>query len=149
MPRDNLVISLIQHGIDQAAEPACGGTGCPDGCEPGYFVQPTVFARVSNEATIARDKISGPVLTITGYDYEEQAIRIANDTPYDLAANVASGDPERALRVTARLRAGQVRINGAAGDFEAPFGGCEQSGNSREGGAEGFADFLETRSVAV
>lgn len=80
---------------------------------------------------------------------EEEAIRIANDTPYGLAANVASGDPERALRVAARLRAGQVRINDAAGDFETPFGGYKQSGNGREGGAEGFGDFVETKSVVV
>jgi len=143
------VISLIQQGIDEGAELACGGIGRPDGCESGYFVQPTVFARVTNEATIAREEIFGPVLTIIGYEDEEDAIRIANDTPYGLAANVASGDPERAFRVAARLRAGQVRINDAAGDFETPFGGYKQSGNGREGGPEGFGDFLETKSVVV
>jgi len=108
-----------------------------------------VFARATNEATIAREEIFGPVLTIIGYEDEEEAIRIANDTPYGLAANVSSGDPERAFRVAARLRAGQVRINDAGGDFETPFGGYKQSGNGREGGPEGFRDFLETKAVVA
>jgi len=141
------VVSLIQKGIDEGAELACGGVDRPDGCDAGYFVQPTVFARVTNEATIAREEIFGPVLTIIGYEDEEEAIRIANDTPYGLAANVSSGDPARARRVAARLRAGQVRINDAAGDFETPFGGYKQSGNGREGGPQGFEDFLETKAV--
>jgi aldehyde dehydrogenase (NAD+) len=143
------VVSLIRQGIEEGAELACGGVERPAGCETGYFVQPTVFARVSNEATIAREEIFGPVLTLIGYDDEEEAIRIANDTPYGLAANVSSGDPERARRVAGRLRAGQIRINDAAGDFQTPFGGYKQSGNGREGGAIGFEDFLEIKSIVT
>jgi len=141
------VLSLIRQGIDEGAELACGGTARPEGCESGYFVQPTVFARVTNKATIAREEIFGPVLAIIGYQDEDEAIRIANDTPYGLAANVSSGDLERAFRVATQLRAGQVRINDASGDFETPFGGYKQSGNGREGGAEGFRDFLEIKAV--
>jgi len=143
------VISLIRQGIDEGAELACGGVERPPGCDTGYFVQPTVFARVSNEATVAREEIFGPVLTIIGYEDEEEAIRIANDTPYGLAANVSSSDPARARRVAARLRAGQIRINDAAGDFQTPFGGYKQSGNGREGGAVGFEDFLEIKAIVV
>jgi aldehyde dehydrogenase (NAD+) len=110
-------------------------------------VRPTVFANVVNEMTVAREEIFGPVLVIIGYADEEEAIRIANDTPYGLSAYVQGGDIERARRVASRLRAGQVNINGAAIDRHAPFGGYKQSGNGREWGEHAFAEFLEVKAV--
>ncbi len=139
--------ALIQKGIDEGAELVCGGTGKPDGLERGYFVKPTVFANVSNEMTIAREEIFGPVIAIIPYLDEEEAIRIANDTPYGLSAYVSSGDLEHARRVAARLRAGMVHLNGADTDFAAPFGGYKQSGNGREWGAAGIEEFLELKAV--
>jgi aldehyde dehydrogenase (NAD+) len=109
-------------------------------------VKPTIFANVTNDMTIAREEIFGPVLTILGYGSEDEAVAIANDTPYGLAAYV-QGTPDRARRVAARLRAGQVFLNGAGLDFSAPFGGYKQSGNGREWGAHAFAEFLETKAV--
>ena len=141
------VVSLIQKGIDEGCELVCGGTGRPPGLTSGWFVQPTVFARVSNHATIAREEIFGPVLSIIGYNGEDEAIRIANDTPYGLAAYVQSGSVVRARAVAARLRAGYIEINHPAGDPEAPFGGYKQSGNGREGGATGFCGFLEIKAI--
>ncbi|MCK6554183.1 aldehyde dehydrogenase family protein [Candidatus Binatia bacterium] len=138
---------LIQAGIDDGAELVTGGPGLPAGLTKGYYVRPTVFANVRNDMTIAREEIFGPVLSILPYDSEEDAIRIANDTPYGLSAYVSSGDPERALRVAARLRAGNVHINGAGPDFSAPFGGYKQSGNGREWGEYGFEEFLEVKAV--
>ena len=141
------VVSLIEKGIEEGSELVCGGAERPAGHDKGWFVQPTVFGRVSNEATIAREEIFGPVLSIIGYDDEEEAIRIANDTPYGLAAYVQSGSPEHARKVAARLRAGYIEINHPGSDPEAPFGGYKQSGIGREGGAEGFESFLEIKSV--
>ena len=106
-----------------------------------------MFANVRNDMTIAREEIFGPVLCILPYDTEEEAIRIANDTPYGLSGYVSSGDPERALRVASRLRTGNVHINGAPVDYAAPFGGYKQSGNGREWGEFGFEEFLEVKAV--
>lgn len=138
---------LIQAGIDEGAELVCGGTGLPEGIDAGYYVKPTVFANVRNDMTISREEIFGPVLSIIPYDSEEQAIAIANDTPYGLSGYVTSADLGRARAVAAELRTGMVHINGAGGDPSAPFGGYKQSGNGREWGAYGFEDFLETKAV--
>jgi aldehyde dehydrogenase (NAD+) len=138
---------LIQKGIDEGARLVVGGLGRPEGLERGYFVRPTVFSGVNNEMTIAREEIFGPVLVMIPYEDEEEAIRIANDTPYGLAAYVQSGDIERARRVAARIRAGNVHINGASGGYNVPFGGFKQSGNGREWGHHGFTDFLEIKAV--
>jgi aldehyde dehydrogenase (NAD+) len=138
---------LIQAGIDEGATLVAGGTGRPEGLDKGYYVRPTIFADVTNDMRIAKVEIFGPVLTILGYGDEEEAIRIANDTPYGLAAYVQGGDAAQVRKVAARLRAGQVFLNGAGLDFAAPFGGYKQSGNGREWGAHAFAEFLETKAV--
>jgi aldehyde dehydrogenase (NAD+) len=137
---------LIQKGIDEGATLVAGGPGRPEGLETGYYVKPTIFADVTNDMTIAREEIFGPVLAMLPYDSEEQAIAIGNDTVYGLAAYV-QGDPDHARQVARRLRAGQVNINGAAPDLMAPFGGYKQSGNGREWGDHAFTDFLETKAV--
>jgi aldehyde dehydrogenase (NAD+) len=138
---------LIQKGIDEGATLVAGGTGRPEGLETGYFVKPTVFANVSNDMTIAREEIFGPVLAIIPYEDEDDAIRIANDTPYGLSGYVSSGNLERARRVASRMRTGMVHINGADLEALAPFGGYKQSGNGREWGAHGIDEFLEVKSV--
>jgi aldehyde dehydrogenase (NAD+) len=138
---------LIQKGIDEGATLVAGGTGRPEGMSTGFFARPTVFADVRNEMTIARDEIFGPVLCILPYADEGDAVRIANDSPYGLAAFVTSGDVERARRVAKRLRAGNVHINGARVDFAGSFGGYKQSGNGREWGEAGLEEFLELKSV--
>jgi len=138
---------LIQKGIDEGATVAAGGPGKPEGLDTGYFVKPTVFADVSNEMTIAREEIFGPVLSIIPYDDEDQAIRIANDTPYGLSGYVSSVDLDKARAIAARMRTGMVHINGAWLDSAAPFGGYKQSGNGREWGAHGIDEFLEVKSV--
>jgi aldehyde dehydrogenase (NAD+) len=138
---------LIQKGIDEGATLVTGGCGRPEGLDRGYYVRPTVFANVRNDMTIAREEIFGPVLSILPYRDEEEAIRIANDTPYGLAGYVSSGNLDRARRVATRLRAGQVNINGAPPDLTAPFGGFKQSGNGREWGVLGFEEFLEVKAV--
>ena len=143
----NKIQGLIQQGIDEGATLVTGGTGRPDGLSRGYYVRPTVFADVRNDMTIAREEIFGPVLSILPYGDEEEAIRIANDTPYGLSGYVSSGDLERARRVAARLRTGNVHLNGAGADFAAPFGGYKQSGNGREWGVFGFEEFLEVKAV--
>ena len=137
---------LIQKGIDEGATLVAGGTGKPEGLETGYYVRPTVFADVTNDMTIAREEIFGPVLTMLPYDGEDEAIRIGNDTVYGLAAYV-QGELGHAHEVAKKLRAGQVFINGAGGDLTAPFGGYKQSGNGREWGDHAFAEFLETKSM--
>jgi aldehyde dehydrogenase (NAD+) len=141
------VQDLIQKGIDEGAVLAAGGTGRPEGLAKGYFAKPTVFAGVSNEMTIAREEIFGPVLSIIPYDNEDEAVQMANDTPYGLSGYVSSGNLDRARRVAARLRTGMVHINGASLDAMAPFGGYKQSGNGREWGAEGIEEFLEVKSI--
>jgi aldehyde dehydrogenase (NAD+) len=138
---------LIGIGIEEGARVAAGGPGRPPGHERGFYVRPTIFADVTNDMTIAREEIFGPVLAIIAYDGDEAAIEIANDTPYGLAAYVYGGDPARTRRVADRLRAGMVRINGAAPDFSLPFGGYKTSGNGREYGEEGFGEYLEYKSV--
>jgi len=139
--------ALIQKGIEEGAELVAGGPGRPDGLARGYFVRPTVFANVTNDMTIAREEIFGPVLCILPYDTEEEAIAVGNDTPYGLCAYVQSGDAEHARRVAGQLRAGSVHINNAPVDFNAPFGGYKQSGNGREWGDYGFEEFLEVKSI--
>jgi aldehyde dehydrogenase (NAD+) len=138
---------LIQAGISEGAELVTGGPGRPPGLQRGYYVRPTVFANVRNDMTIAREEIFGPVLSILPYDNEEQAVAIANDTPYGLSGYVQSGDTAHALRVAARLRTGNVHVNGAGADFTAPFGGYKQSGNGREWGEFGFEEFLEVKAI--
>ncbi len=141
------VQDLIQAGIDEGAELVAGGTGKPQGLETGYFVKPTVFSNVTNDMTIAREEIFGPVLSIIPYDDEDDAVRIANDTPYGLSGYVSSASLERARRVASRMRTGMVHINGASLDSAAPFGGYKQSGNGREWGEYGIEEFLEVKSV--
>jgi aldehyde dehydrogenase (NAD+) len=145
----NKVQALIQKGIDEGAKLVAGGTGKPEGFEAGYFVRPTIFAGVDNTMTIAREEVFGPVLVMIPFETEEQAIEIANDTPYGLAAYVQTGDDERAARVSRQLKAGMVMINGAPHPDDAPFGGYKQSGIGREGGRFGLEDFLETKSVCA
>ncbi len=139
--------ALIEKGIKEGAKVVTGGPGRPKGLEKGYFIRPTVFSQANNEMTIAREEIFGPVLTMIPYTSEEEAIRIANDTPYGLAGYVQSADIDRARKVAARIRAGNVHINGASGGFDVPFGGFKQSGNGREWGSHGFTDFLEIKAV--
>ncbi len=138
---------LIQRGIDEGATLVTGGTGRPDHLERGYYVKPTVFADVDNNMTIAREEIFGPVITILFYDDEDQAISIANDTDYGLAGYVSSGDMEHARSVARRIRAGQVAINYVGGTTDTPFGGYKQSGNGREKGRWGLAEFLELKAI--
>jgi aldehyde dehydrogenase (NAD+) len=138
---------LIRAGIDEGAKLAAGGPGRPAGFERGFFVKPTVFTHVQPGMTIAREEIFGPVIAILGYKDEEDAVRIANDTVYGLAAYVQSGDRERARRVARRLRAGNVQINYPAVDRGAPFGGYKQSGNGREWGEFGLHEYLEIKGV--
>jgi aldehyde dehydrogenase (NAD+) len=141
------VEGYIAKGIAEGAKVVTGGPGRPDGLSKGYFVKPTIFSNVRNDMTIAREEIFGPVLCILPYDNEEQAVQIANDTPYGLAAYVWSEDNLRARRVGGRIRAGQVTLNGAAGDMNTPFGGFKMSGNGREWGEFGLRDFLEVKAV--
>ncbi len=142
----NKIQGLIHKGIEEGATLVAGGPGRPEGLERGYYVRPTVFAGVTNDMTIAREEIFGPVLTILGYDTVDEAIAIGNDTPYGLAAYVQGRDPATLRYVASRLRAGQVNINGAGLDLMAPFGGYKQSGNGREWGDLAFGEFLETKA---
>lgn len=138
---------MIRTGIEEGARVIAGGPGRPEGFAQGFYARPTVFADVRNDMKIAREEIFGPVLVVIPFDDEEHAIAIANDTEYGLAGYIATRDPERARRVAARLRAGSVRINGAMLDITVPFGGYKTSGNGREYGQEGLAEFLECKSV--
>ncbi len=142
----NKIQTLIQKGIDEGADLIAGGPTRPEGIEEGYFIRPTIFANVSNDMTIAREEIFGPVLTIIGYQDDDDAVSIANDTDYGLSGYV-SGEPEHAQSIARKLRTGNVHINGAGPDFSAPFGGYKQSGNGREWGIEGFEEFLETKAM--
>jgi aldehyde dehydrogenase (NAD+) len=137
----------IHIGLEEGAKLLIGGVGKPAGLEDGYFIKPTVFSGVTNDMTIAREEIFGPVLSILTYDTEEEAIRIANDTVYGLQANVMSSNLERARAVADRLMAGRVIINGAPLDPFAPFGGFKQSGIGREHGVFGLEAFLEPKAV--
>jgi aldehyde dehydrogenase (NAD+) len=138
---------LIRQGVAEGAALAAGGEGRPKGLDTGYYVRPTVFTNVRNDMTIAREEIFGPVLCILSYSGVKDAISIANDTIYGLAAYVQSATDARAEEVAAELEAGVVYINGAGEDPEAPFGGYKKSGNGREWGEIAFGDFLETKAV--
>ena len=138
---------LIEQGIAEGATLVVGGPGRPEGISKGYFVKPTVFANVRNDMTIAREEIFGPVLCIIPYQDEDDAVRIANESPYGLAGFVTSGDLDRARRVAKRIRSGNVHINGARVDFSGCFGGYKQSGNGREWGEAGLEEFLELKAV--
>jgi aldehyde dehydrogenase (NAD+) len=141
------VEGYIAKGIAEGAKVVVGGSGRPDGLTKGYFVKPTIFSNVRNDMTIAREEIFGPVLCILPYDSEEQAVQIANDTPYGLAAYVWSKDNLHARRIGGQIRAGQVTLNGASGSMNTPFGGFKMSGNGREWGEFGLRDFLEVKAV--
>jgi aldehyde dehydrogenase (NAD+) len=141
------VQALIKKGIEEGATLVTGGPDRPAGLDKGFFVKPTVFANVNNEMTIAREEIFGPVLSILPYENDEDAVRIANDTPYGLSGYVQSGDTARALKVAKRIRSGNVHVNGAQPDFGASFGGYKQSGNGREWGEAGLQEFLELKAV--
>jgi aldehyde dehydrogenase (NAD+) len=141
------VEDYIAKGIAEGAKVVIGGQGRPAGLTKGYYVKPTIFSNVRNDMVIAREEIFGPVLCILPYENEEEAIRIANDTPYGLAAYVWSKDPARARQIGARLRAGQVILNGARSDYNTPFGGFKRSGNGREYGEHGLRDFLEIKAM--
>ena len=137
---------LIQKGIDEGATVVTGGPGRPDGLDAGYYVKPTVFADVTNDMTIAREEIFGPVLCVLGYDDIDQAVEIANDTDYGLSGYVSSGDLDKAREVARRIRAGNVAINHAF-DINAPFGGYKHSGNGREWSEFGFHEYLEIKGT--
>lgn len=139
------VQAMIQSGIDEGARVLVGGLGKPEGLEDGWFVKPTIFVDVTPEMRIVREEIFGPVLVIMPFDDEQDAIRMANDTEYGLAAYIQTGDPERAERVVRRLRAGGIHINGRNADYGSPFGGFKRSGNGREGGLFGLEDYQELK----
>lgn len=140
------VQDLIQTGIDEGATLVAGGTGRPEGLNRGYFARPTVFGDVTNEMTIAREEIFGPVLVMIPYDTVDDAVEMANDTEYGLAGYV-QGPHDDAVKIANRIRAGQINVNSAGPDFTAPFGGFKQSGNGREWGDHGFEEFLEVKAV--
>ena len=140
------ILRMIEIGIEEGATLVAGGIEKPEGCEKGYYVKPTVFADVTNDMTIAKEEIFGPVLSIIKYETEEEAINIANDTEYGLAGYV-QGEPSHAQEVARKIRAGQVIINGGARGTGAPFGGYKSSGNGREHGLHGLEECLETKAV--
>jgi aldehyde dehydrogenase (NAD+) len=141
------VQKLIQSGVDEGATLVAGGTGRPEQVGRGYYVRPTVFGDVTRQMRIANEEIFGPVLSIMSYDSEEEAIDIANDTPFGLAGFVQSRDLDHARSVANRIRAGRVYLNGAAFDRSLPFGGYKQSGNGREFGVFGFEEYLEVKAI--
>ena len=141
------VQAMIEKGMNEGATVLVGGLGKPDGYDKGYWVRPTIFADAHNKMAIAQQEIFGPVLTIIPFDSEEEAIEIANDTPYGLAAYMQTGDMGRAERVASKLRAGMVHINGGGFNYGSPFGGYKQSGNGREGGVLGIEDFQEVKTL--
>ena len=141
------VQAMIKVGIDEGATLLCGGLGKPSGHKKGWFVKPTIFADAANNMRISQEEIFGPVLVIIPFDDEEEAIVMANDTPYGLAAYLQTGDAIRAQRIATQLRAGAIHINGGDFNYGSPFGGYKQSGNGREGGLMGLEDFLETKTL--
>jgi len=143
----NKIQTLIQKGIDEGAKLVAGGPGKPDGLDKGYFVKPTAFADVNNQMEIARTEIFGPVLSIIPFETEEEAIKIANDTPYGLTNYIQTQDHQKANRVARKLRSGMVDVNGAGIAVDAPFGGYKHSGIGREAGALGIEEFLEVKTV--
>jgi len=143
----NKIQTLIKKGIDEGAKLVAGGPGKPEGLEKGYFVKPTVFADVNNEMEIARTEIFGPVLSVMPFETEEEAIEIANDTPYGLTNYIQTQDKEKVKRVARKLRSGMVDVNGAGIAVDAPFGGFKHSGIGREAGEHGLEEFLEVKAV--
>ena len=143
----NKIQTLIKKGIDEGAKLVAGGPGKPEGLEKGYFVKPTVFADVNNNMEIARTEIFGPVLSVMPFETEEEAIEIANDTPYGLTNYIQTTDKEKVKRVARKLRSGMVDVNGAGIAVDAPFGGFKHSGIGREAGEHGLEEFLEVKSV--
>jgi aldehyde dehydrogenase (NAD+) len=143
----NKVQDMIQAGIDEGARLVAGGLGRPEGLNRGFFVRPTVFADCTNDMTIMREEIFGPVMSMMPFDTEEEAIAIANDTEYGLTNYIQTSDPERARRVARELRSGMVDINGKPRGSGSPFGGMKQSGNGREGGVWGLEEFTEVRAI--
>ncbi len=144
----NKIQGLIQKGIDEGATLVAGGPGRPENLNRGYYIRPTVFADVTNDMTIAREEIFGPVLAMLPYDTEEEAVEMANDSVYGLSGYVQSGSIDRARKVASQLRTGNVHLNGAPVNFGVPFGGYKQSGNGREWGGEfGMHEYLETKAV--
>jgi betaine-aldehyde dehydrogenase len=143
------VRSYIKKGVEEGAVLVAGGADAPEGLPGGYFVKPTVFGRVKNSMTIAQEEIFGPVLSIIPYQDEEEAVRIANDSPYGLAGAVWSKDDAHAQAVARRIRAGQIDVNGGAFNMNAPFGGFKQSGHGREAGVYGLEEFLELKSLQL
>jgi aldehyde dehydrogenase (NAD+) len=143
------VRGYIRKGVEEGAKLLTGGAEAPEGLDKGYFVRPTVFSEVRSDMTIAQEEIFGPVLSIIPYDDEDDAVRIANDTIYGLAAGVWSGDPERAKQVARKIRSGQVEINGGAFNPLAPFGGFKQSGHGRELGKFALEEFLAVKSLQL
>ncbi|AMK25609.1 aldehyde dehydrogenase family protein [Sphingobium sp. TKS] len=141
------VAELIEAGVAEGCDLAAGG-GRPEGLEMGFYLRPTIFANMDNDALLSREEIFGPVLVMIPFDDDDDAVRIANDTPYGLAAYVQSGDLDRAKAVARRLRAGSVSLCGAPADFSLPFGGYKRSGNGREWGIFGVEDYLEVKGVA-
>ena len=141
------VQAMIEKGIKEGATLLVGGLGKPDGFNKGYWVRPTIFSDANNKMAIAQEEIFGPVLTIIPFDTEEEAIKIANDTPYGLAAYIQSGDLKRAERIANKLRVGMIHINGGGFNYGSPFGGYKQSGNGREGGILGIEDFQEVKTL--
>jgi aldehyde dehydrogenase (NAD+) len=139
---------LINKGIAEGATLVAGGPGRPEGVEKGYYVRPTVFANVTNDMTIAREEIFGPVISIMGFKDEDEAVKIANDTPYGLAGYVSAGSVERARNVARKIRAGNINLNGVPNERTAPFGGYKQSGNGREWGKFGLDEYLEVKAIA-
>src|SRR6478735_6367884 len=140
--------ALIKKGVDEGATLVAGGPGLPEGVNKGFYVRPTVFADVTNDMTIAREEIFGPVITILGAKDEAEAVKIANDTPYGLAGYVSAGSVEGATRVGRQIRAGNVNLNGVPNERTAPFGGYKQSGNGREWGKFGLEEYLEVKAIA-
>ena len=138
---------LIEIGINEGANLKVGGLGLPAGLNKGYYIRPTLFSDVNNDMDIAKNEVFGPVLSIIPFDTEEEAVEIANQTPYGLAAYIQSTNQERINRVSRRLRAGVINVNGFAGDYDVPFGGYKQSGNGREAGPLGFHEYLETKAI--
>jgi aldehyde dehydrogenase (NAD+) len=140
--------ALIQKGIEEGATLVTGGPGLPEGVNKGFYVRPTIFSDVTNNMTIAREEIFGPVLTILGAKDEADAVKIANDTPYGLAGYVSADSVETARKVGRQIRAGNVNLQGVPNDRTAPFGGYKQSGNGREWGKYGLEEYLEVKAIA-
>jgi acyl-CoA reductase-like NAD-dependent aldehyde dehydrogenase len=143
----NSVMNYIQKGIDEGATLLSGGTGMPEGLNRGFYVKPTVFKDVTPEMTIWKEEIFGPVLVISTYGEEEEALRLANDSIYGLSGGVWSENEERAIKFARKMRTGQVSINGGFFNVNAPFGGFKASGNGRELGVHGLEEFLEIKSI--